>query len=64
MGLNTIEKVHGLLNRNPKCYELIFAREDKVEKEYKRKAYEKSGGSKLLYKKHKYTGFKRKDVKR
>lgn len=64
VGLNTVEKVHTLLNTYPACYQLINRREEKVEKEYNRKAFVKTGGPKLVYKKTEHTGFKRKNVKR
>jgi hypothetical protein len=64
VGPPTIRTVDNNMRRYPNCYKLINKREEKVEKEYKRKAYIKTGGSKLIFKKKEYTGFKRKDVKR
>lgn len=64
VGLPTIMLVSRKINQNPKCFELIMAREEKVEREYKSSAYQYTGGSKLILKRKKYTGFKRKDVKR
>ena len=64
VGLTTVLLVARKLDQNPTGYELIMDREEKVEKEYRRKAYEKTGGSKTIYKKKVYMGFTRKDVKR
>lgn len=64
VGLNTVEKVHGLLNKNPSCYELVFAREEKVEKEYKRKAYQKNRRPKTDIQKEKLHRFQEKRRKK
>jgi len=64
VGVPTITLVHRKINEHPLCYELISERDSKVVKEYKTKAYETQGGSKLIFKKKAYTGFQRKDVKR
>lgn len=64
VGKQTVSMVDRKLRSNPDCYKLIGTRENKVREEHKRKAYVKVGGSKLIFKKKVYTGFKRKDVKR
>ena len=64
VGKNTIVTVMKSLDQHPSYIELISKRREKVDKEYKKKSYLLSGGSKLIFKKREYTGFKRKDVKR
>lgn len=64
VGPPTIRLVDRKMNEHPACYKLINKREQKVEKEYKQRSYEKIGGPKMIFKKRAYTGFKRKDVKR
>src|SRR3970282_146060 len=57
-------KIGRKMDQNPRCFELIMAREEKVEKEYKGKAYKKVGESKIVFERKEYTGFRRKNVKR
>lgn len=64
VGLTTISAVDKLVKDHPRCYELIKKRGEKVEREYRSKAYESTGGSKMIFKGKRYTGFKRKDVSR
>ncbi len=64
VGMSTILLVTRLSEEHPKCFQLINARRQKVEKKYSSKKYNYSGGSKLVHKKKSYSGFKRKDVKR
>lgn len=64
VGPPTIRLVDTKMEEHPVCYELIGKRERKVEKEHSIKAYRKTGGSKMIYKKKEYTEFNRKDVKR
>ena len=64
VGLNTISSVDKMMRQYPRCYELIKEREDKVEREYEGKTYESRGGSKMVFKRKAYTGFKRQDVSR
>lgn len=64
VGLSTISLVDKLMRQYPNCYELIKEREEKVEREFSRKAYIGRGGSKMIFRKKEYTGFKRKDVSR
>ncbi|OGM28056.1 hypothetical protein A2962_05570 [Candidatus Woesebacteria bacterium RIFCSPLOWO2_01_FULL_39_61] len=64
VGLPTIMLVSRKMDQNPRCFELIMAREEKVEKEYKGKAYKKVGESKIVFERKEYTGFRRKNVKR
>lgn len=64
VGKQTVLMVDNKLHSNPDCFELIGVREERVGSEYKRKAYQKVGGPKMVFKKTLYTGFKRKDVKR
>lgn len=64
VGSSTIVWVNKNLAQNPECFKYINRREKQIEDEYAKKAYKQSGGSKLVFKKTNYTGFKRKDVKR
>lgn len=64
VGKNTIMSVARKLDENSTFLELIRQRKKKVEKEYSQKKYNFIGGSKLIFKKREYTGFKRKDVER
>ena len=64
VGYSTIAFVSRQLDLHPKCFELIFARRKKMEKEYESKKYRSVGGSTLLFKKKIYTGIKRSDIKR
>lgn len=64
VGLSTIGLVDKLMRQHPNCYELIKEREEKVEREFSRKAYIGRGGSKMIFRRREYTGFKRKDVSR
>ena len=48
----------------PLCFDLLFKRKRKLEKEYKAKKYKEVGSSLLVYKKKEYTGLKRSDIKR
>lgn len=64
VGLSTISLVDKLMRQYPNCYELIKEREEKVEREFSRRAYIGRGGSKMIFRRREYTGFKRKDVSR
>lgn len=64
VGPPTITLTEKKMNQHPLCFALIDKRVGRVENEYKRKAYEKRGASKLVFKRKTYTGFTRKDVKR
>lgn len=64
VGYTTIALVSKLLDSHPKCFDLIFERRKKLENEYQNKKYKSVGGSKLVFKKKEYTGFKRSGVKR
>jgi len=64
VGFGTISSVEKALQEHKKGFELIFERSNKVQSEFENKAYKKVGGPKLVNKKTKYTGFRRKDVKR
>ena len=64
VGKNTIMHVAKLMDQNPACYILIQRRGHIVEKEYENKKYIEVGGPTLIFKRKKYTGFRRKDVKR
>ena len=63
-GRSTISLVERKLNQNPLCFQLINQREQKVEKEFKQKAYRKIGDPMKVFKTKEYTGFTRKFVKR
>ena len=64
VGRTTINSVYKKLLSNPNCFQLIFKRGRKVEKEYNAKKYRMVGGSQLVFKKKEYTGITRKDIKR
>lgn len=64
VGRNTIVSVMKNLDNNPLSFALIEKRGKKVEQTYQRRKHRLLGGSKLVYKKKEYTGFKRKDVER
>ena len=64
VGRSTIQFMSRRIAMRPKGFELIEARRKRVEDEYQRKKLREVGGSKLVYKRKEYTGFKRKDVKR
>ncbi len=64
VGKTTIALVSKNLDDYTKCFELIESRRGKVENEFKKKAYVSRGGSKLIFKRKEYTGFRRKDVSR
>ena len=51
VGVSTISFVDTMKREHPMCYELAKLRGERVEKEYKRRAYKKVGGSKLILKK-------------
>lgn len=64
VGKTTIGFVSKNLDEYSKCFELIKSRRNKVKTVFDKQAYVKQGGSKLVFKRKEYTGFKRKDVKR
>lgn len=64
VGKNTIASVMKSLDTYPDSFELIRKRKSKVESTYSKRAHRFVGGSKLVFKKREYTGFKRKDVER
>lgn len=64
IGKQTIIQVQKLKEKYPKCFELINAREIKVEDEYHQKAYRMTGNPKSFLKFPKYTGYKRSKIKR
>lgn len=64
VGSTTILSVDRQLTNHPQGFQLIFARSQKVENKYREKAYRKVGGTKVVFKKTIYTGYKRKDVPR
>lgn len=64
VGKNTITSVMKSLDSYPTSFNLISKRGKKVETEYTQKKHRLVGGSKLVFKKREYTGFKRKDVSR
>lgn len=64
VGKNTILSVVRNLEQFPKCFELLERRKEKIEKEYNKNKYEFMGGSTKIFKTKRYTGFKRKDVRR
>ena len=64
VGYSTILWVSRQLVNFPICFELIFKRRKKLDKEYHGKQYKKVGGSQLVFKKKIYTGIKRSDIKR
>ena len=64
IGRATIGFVEKQLTDHPLAYKLIDQREEKVEKEFKSRAYKETGGSTKVFKRRVYTGFTRKDVNR
>lgn len=64
VGKNTIVSVMKNLDKYPNSFYLIGKRKKKVENTYDNKKYRLIGGSKLIFKKKEYTGFKRKNVER
>ncbi len=64
VGKNTISSVLKSLDEYPLSFRLILKRAKKVESEYQKNKYRLIGGSTLVFKTRKYTGYKRKDVKR
>lgn len=64
VGRTTIAQVAKNLEDYEKCFHLIRARNEKVEKIYKNKSHRLVGGSMKIFKTKEYTGFKRKDVAR
>lgn len=64
VGMTTVVEVEKSLANHPDGFELIFQRREKVDREFKDRAYQKVGGTKVVYKKTRYTGFKRRDVPR
>lgn len=64
IGKGTISRVEKVLEENKSGFELIFKREEKVEKEYKQKAYKRRVAPKIIPQLLEYTGFKKKDVAR
>lgn len=64
VGKTTVGLVEKGLSEHPQAFSLIDKREEKVENEYKSRAYRETGGSKMIFKRKKYTGFTRKDVER
>ena len=64
MGTSTIMNMARQSERYPKGFELIETRSKRVESEYQKKKYRKSGGSTLVFKRKEYTGIRRKDIRR
>lgn len=64
VGKATVSSVIRQLDNHSEGFELIRKRGKKVEDEYQRKKFREIGGSKLVFKRKEYTGFKRKEVKR
>lgn len=64
IGKSTIGLVEKGLREHSLAYKLINQREDRVEREFKSRAYRKVGGSTMVFKKTVYTGATRKDIER
>lgn len=64
VGYSTILWVSRQLVNFPVCFELLFRRRVKLQREYRAKKFTKVGGSQLVFKKKIYTGIKRSDIKR
>ncbi len=64
VGKNTVMHISRRLEKYKECFMLIEKRGEKVKKEFNNKKYRSLGGSKLIFKKKSYTGFRRKDVGR
>lgn len=64
VGKNTIMHVSRRLEKYEDCFKLINRRTEIVEKTYQSKGYKSVGGSKIVFNRKEWTGFRRKDVKR
>ncbi len=64
VGRSTLQFVSRRRSLHPRGFDLIGARSKRVENEYQKKKLREVGGSRLVFKRKEYTGFKRKDVKR
>ena len=64
VGKATVSGVYNKLSSNPKCFELIFERHKKLEKEYQAKKYKDVYDWYHVLPKKEYTGVTRKDIKR
>lgn len=64
VGKATITTITRKVEEFPECFDLLKARREKVESEYRGKSYRQVGGSLRVFKPRIYTGFKRRDVKR
>lgn len=64
VGKNTIAEITRCLDNHPACFDIIGKRRQKVDTTYANRKYRWVEGSKLIFKKKEYTGFKRKDVQR
>ncbi len=64
VGKNTILSVIKSLDKYPDAFDMIEARRIKVENEYGKNKFINTGGSKLVFKKKVYSGFRRKNVGR
>lgn len=64
VGKNTIMSVMRSLDEHTTFLSLINQRTEKVEREYQKRKHAVIGSSTLILKRKRYTGFRRKDVKR
>jgi uncharacterized protein YerC len=64
VGKNTVMHISRRLEKYSKWFNLIEIRGKKVEREFDDKKYNLIGSSKLVFKTKKYTGIKKKDIKR
>ena len=64
VGNSTIQAIARRIARFPLGFKLIETRSKRVEGEYQKKKYRKTGGSTLIFKRNEYSGIKRKDIKR
>lgn len=62
VGKTTITQVSKNVEKYIRCFELLSERKRKVKRVYEDKRYRLIGGSKKVFKKKEYTGFKQKDV--
>ena len=64
VGYSTVSNVARRKAKFPLGFQLIEKRGKRVEDEYQKKKYRKTGGSTLIFKRKEYTGVQRKDIKR
>lgn len=64
VGRSTVAAVDKSLHRYPEAFELINKREEKVEREFEKRAWKREGSSLQVAKRQRRSGFSKKDVRR